>query len=425
MNQKAAAGCQRPPGRGLARRKTADIANKPRAFSLPKKGNMHKITEVSQTEQSEHLKRVEEFRAEDWLPAGIGTIQNHQTELPRIAKNKILVAEIEKRLPKLPTRHDLYKADAREMAFLKTNSVHLVVTSPPYWTLKKYRDHPDQLGDIENYTAFLDELDKVWSWCYQALTPGGRLVCVVGDVCLSRRKNRGEHTVIPLHASIQERCRALGFSNLAPIIWHKIANAQYEAEGNGCGFLGKPYEPNAVIKNDIEFILMERKSGGYRSPSVATRILSVVPAEAHKLWFQQIWTGVTGASTKQHPAPYPMELAERLVRMFSFVGDTVLDPFMGTGTTNAAAGLWGRNSVGVEVDPEYFELGTQRISKALHGHSAGIIVSHDMARRGGETCSTSEKSSALLSATSGKCGKGSKTSRAAKAEEKTQATGLL
>ena len=127
------------------------------------------------------------------------------------------------------------------------------------------------MGYIEDYEEFLSELDKVWQSCYDALVPGGRLVCVVGDVCLSRRKNNGEHVVVPLHASIQEHCRAIGYNNLAPIIWHKIANAAYEASGNGGGFLGKPYEPNAVIKNDIEFILMERKPGGYRSPSLATR----------------------------------------------------------------------------------------------------------------------------------------------------------
>ena len=176
------------------------------------------------------------------------------------------------------------------------------------------------MGFIEDYESFLTELDRVWQACYDALVPGGRVVCVVGDVCLSRRKNFGEHVVVPLHASIQEHCRAIGFNNLAPIIWHKIANAAYEATGNGGGFLGKPYEPNSVIKNDIEFILMERKPGGYRSPTVATRILSVISAENHAKWFQQIWTGVTGASTKRHPAPYPLELAERLVRMFSFVG---------------------------------------------------------------------------------------------------------
>lgn len=103
---------------------------------------------------------------------------------------------------------------------------------------------------------------------------------------------------------------------MAPIIWYKIANAVYEASGNGAGFLGKPYEPNAVIKNDIEFILMERKAGGYRKPTWAERVLSVISAENYSSWFQQIWSGVTGASTRNHPAPFPVELAERLVRMF-------------------------------------------------------------------------------------------------------------
>jgi DNA modification methylase len=295
------------------------------------------------------------------LPPEIGRITNHQTDLPRIAKDPKAIAAIESRLSQIPTSHDIYNRDSRRIDFLAPNSVHLVVTSPPYWTLKDYREHPGQMGYIADYEVFLGELDRVWQACYDALVLGGRLVCVVGDVCLSRRKNEGEHTVVPLHASIQEHCRRIGFSNLAPIIWNKIANAVYEAEGNGGGFLGKPYEPNAVVKNDIEFILMERKPGGYRSPSVATRVLSVIPADRHKIWFQQIWTGVTGASTREHPAPFPLELAERLVRMFSFVGDTVLDPFLGTGTTSLAAARWGRNSMGIEVDPTYFEMAVRRI----------------------------------------------------------------
>jgi DNA modification methylase len=216
---------------------------------------------------------------------------------------------------------------------------------------------------VNNYETFLAELDKVWERCFAALVPGGRLICVVGDVCLSRRRNGGRHTVIPLHASIQERCRAIGFDNLAPIIWHKIANAQFEAEGNGSSFLGKPYEPNGVIKNDIEFILMQRKPGGYRTPDLTTKILSVIPAARHEVWFQQIWTGVTGASTRQHPAPYPIELALRLIRMFSFVGDTVLDPFLGSGTTSVAAAQCGRNSVACEIDRDYLSLAAQRLKK--------------------------------------------------------------
>ena len=137
----------------------------------------------------------------------------------------------------------------------------------------------------------------MWERCFDFLVPGGRLVCVVGDVCLSRKQNDGRHTVVPLHASIQELCRKIGFDNLAPIIWHKIANAVYEVSGGG-GFLGKPYEPNSVIKNDVEYILMFRKPGGYRKPTAAKRLLSVISAENYQSWFQQIWTGLTGASTK-------------------------------------------------------------------------------------------------------------------------------
>lgn len=301
---------------------------------------------------------------DDYLPTSVSTLEDPQTDIPRIAKDKKLAKEIEAAIQLIPTTHRLVLGDARYLSYIEDQSVHLIVTSPPYWTLKKYRDHEAQLGDVEDYERFLLELDKVWRHCYRVLVSGGRLICVVGDVCLSRRKNEGRHTVVPLHASIQERCRAIGFDNLAPIIWHKIANAAFEAPGNGAGFLGKPYEPNAVIKNDIEFILMERKPGGYRKPSVATRVLSVISDENHKQWFQSIWSGITGASTRDHPAPYPEELAERLIRMFSFVGDTVLDPFMGTGTTSVSAAKWGRNSIGIEIDPQYFDMAEKRIRNA-------------------------------------------------------------
>jgi site-specific DNA-methyltransferase (adenine-specific) len=143
----------------------------------------------------------------------------------------------------------------------------------------------------------------------------------------------------------------MGFDNLNPIIWHKISNATYEVP-NGSKFLGKPYEPNAIIKNDIEFILMQRKPGGYRRPSDQQRKQSMIGKKEFDDWFQQIWQ-ITGASTKKHPAPYPLELANRLVRMFSFIGDIVLDPFCGTGTTMIAALRNLRNSIGIEIDPEY------------------------------------------------------------------------
>jgi len=251
------------------------------------------------------------------------------------------------------TVHRLINGDARELTFLDDGSVHLVVTSPPYWNLKRYNENPDQLGHIQDYEAFLFELEKVWRHVYRILVPGGRLVCVVGDVCVARR-NFGRHLVFPLHADICVICRRIGFDNLNPIIWHKIANASYEVE-NGSKFLGKPYEPNAIIKNDMEFILMQRKPGGYRKPTNKQRDESRIEKETFDRWFQQIWN-ITGASTKQHPAPYPLELATRLVRMFSFTEDTVLDPFCGSGTTMVAALRNGRNSIGIEIDPDYCRL---------------------------------------------------------------------
>jgi modification methylase len=309
----------------------------------------------------------------EYVPESLQSLQDLQTEIPRIAKDPKRARAIEAAVVRVPTSHDLYQCDSRGLD-LPPDSVHLVLTSPPYWTLKDYNRGDGQLGYVKDYEAFLDELDKVWQKCLTALVPGGRLVCVVGDVCLSRRKNGGRHTVVPLHASIQEHCRALGFDNLAPIIWHKIANAQYEADGNGGGFLGKPYEPNAVIKNDIEYVLMEWKPGGYRTPDRATRILSIISESNYQAWFQQVWTGVTGASPRDHPAPFPVELASRLIRMFSFVGDTVLDPFLGTGTSSLAAAQCGRNSVGAEVDSAYFEYARRRLTD----QTAGLFSNVDL-----------------------------------------------
>jgi DNA modification methylase len=257
----------------------------------------------------------------------------------------------------------IHQGDAREMDWLPPASVHLVLTSPPYWTLKEYPDNPGQMGSIADYEHFHDELDKVWAHCFRALVPGGRLVCVVGDVCLARKKH-GRHMVMPMHADIIVRARRLGYDNLTPIFWHKISNAKYEIE-NGSSFLGKPFEPNAIIKNDVEYILMLRKPGGYRQPTNGQRVASKLSKEEHQAWYQAIWHDVTGESTRDHPAPYPEELAYRLVRMFSFTGDTVLDPFMGTATTLVAASRCDRNAIGVEIEPSYIEQGRHRLERRI------------------------------------------------------------
>ncbi len=258
------------------------------------------------------------------------------------------------------TTHVLWQGDARRMEWIPEETVHLIVTSPPYWTLKEYPEREAQLGLVADYEQFHDELEQVWKHCYRVLVPGGRIACVVGDVCLARRRNKGRHMVMPLHADISVRARRIGFDYLTPILWHKIANASYEVE-NGSAFLGKPYEPNAILKNDMEYILMLRKPGGYRKPTVRQREESKLSKEEHGKWFRTFWSDVTGESTRHHPAPFPVEVAYRLVRMFSFVDDTVLDPFLGTGSTLVAACRCDRNSIGVEIEPSYFRQAKTRM----------------------------------------------------------------
>jgi DNA modification methylase len=266
----------------------------------------------------------------------------------------------------LKTSHEFYEGDAREMVGLDPGKkIHLVVTSPPYWNLKKYSHEGDglQLGHIEDRGQFMNELGKVWQKCYDHLVPGGRLCIVVGDVCRSRRAH-GKHSVDPLHAYIQIQCQDLGFDPLAPIIWNKIANVATETAGNGSTFLGKPYEPNGIIKNDIEFILLFRKPGGYRHPTQEQRDLSMIDREDHEKWFQQIWTDVPGEVQRTHPAPFPVEVARRLIGMFSFVGDTVLDPFAGTGNTTQAAIEMHRNSISFELEPGYIRDAERRLQNS-------------------------------------------------------------
>ena len=272
--------------------------------------------------------------------------------------------------PDLRTVHELYQGDARDMREVGGRPVHLVVTSPPYWTLKRYDGGAgsDQLGHFEDYDGFHDELSKVWRKCYDLLVPGGRLCIVVGDVCLPRRKG-GRHLVMPLHADITLRCRGIGFDYLTPILWYKIANAVTEVEGNGSAFLGKPYEPNAIIKNDVEYILLFRKPGAYRNPTQQQRLLSLIDKSDHANWFRSIWMDVPGATTKDgHPAPFPVELAYRLIRMFSFVGDVVLDPFVGSGSTTEAAIQAHRSSIGFEIEPVYYH----RLRSKFRQHRMGV-----------------------------------------------------
>ncbi len=259
------------------------------------------------------------------------------------------------------TLHKVVQGDARDLSFIPRESVHFVCTSPPYADLIRYPESIGQLGNIASYETFLDEMDKVWAETLRVLVAGGRVACIIGDVCISRKK-AGRHFVLPLSADLQVRARRIGFDVLTPIRWQKVSNIKLEAS-NSSRFLGKPNLPNGIVKNDLEHILFFRKPGGYRKPTPLMEKQSYISTDDYSKWFSPVWTDITGQFRKHHPAPYPVEVPRRLIRMFSFASDTVLDPFGGTGTTAVAAGEVGRNSITVEIEPNYVNLVEDRLRK--------------------------------------------------------------
>jgi site-specific DNA-methyltransferase (adenine-specific) len=267
------------------------------------------------------------------------------------------------------TIHTVRCADARELSHIASQSIHLIVTSPPYFNIKPYESEAggNQLARMRDYDSFLAELTKCLAEWHRVLVPGGRACCVVGDVLVPRRMD-GRHRILPLPADIMVRAREVGLDSLTPILWFKIGNRTNEAGGGSSGYYGKPYQPGAVIKNDFEHILMLRKPGAYRSTPMLQKALSMLQKEEMDSWQRPFWQDIRGASLRNgHPAPFPVELAERLIKMFSFAGDTVLDPFCGSGSTAVAACRSGRSSLSCDIEPTYVNSAVARLKLELTG----------------------------------------------------------
>ncbi len=260
------------------------------------------------------------------------------------------------------------------MAELADNSIHLALTSPPYWQLKDYGTE-DQIGFHDSYENYINNLNLVWKECYRTLHNGCRLCVNIGDQ-FARAVYYGRYKVIPIREEIIKFCENIGFDYMGAIIWQKVTTSN--TTGGGIQMGSYPYPRNGILKLDYEFILVFKKLGEAPKPSKEQKELSKMTAEEWNTFFAGHWN-FAGARQDNHIAMFPEELPRRLIKMFAFVGDTVLDPFAGSGTTNLAAKNLGRNSVGYEINPEFIPIIKQKLNanqKDINGTTYEFIRQH-------------------------------------------------
>ena len=252
----------------------------------------------------------------------------------------------------------LIQADSRAMPELADASVDLVVTSPPYWHIKDY-GVPGQLGYGQSLHEYLRDLYRVWAEVYRVLRPGRRLCVNIGDQ-FARAVIYGRYKVIPLHAEVIAQAERIGFDYLGAIIWQK--RTTMNTTGGATVMGSYPYPPNGIVEIDYEYILIFKKPG--RGPKVPAEVkeASRMTKEEWKTFFSGHWV-FGGARQVEHEAVFPPELPRRLIRMVSFVGETVLDPFVGSGTTLTQAVQLGRNAIGYEINPRFVALIRERLAQ--------------------------------------------------------------
>ncbi len=251
----------------------------------------------------------------------------------------------------MKTIHKIIHGDSRQMNLLADKSVHLVITSPPYWQLKDYGTK-NQIGFHESYESYINNLNLVWEESYRVLHPGCRLCINIGDQ-FARSVYYGRYKVIPIRTEIIKFCETIGFDYMGAVIWQKVTTCNTTG---GATIMGSfPYPRNGILKLDYEFIMLFKKQGVSPVPTKEQKELSIMTKEEWNTYFSGHWY-FSGAKQDGHIAMFPEELPARLIKMFSFAGETVLDPFLGSGTTALAARNLGRNSVGYEINPDFISI---------------------------------------------------------------------
>lgn len=246
------------------------------------------------------------------------------------------------------TEHRIVFGDSRSLNEINDKSVQLIITSPPYWQLKDYGTE-DQIGFNDSYEEYINNLNLVWQECYRVLSDGCRMCINIGDQ-FARSVYYGRYKVIPIRTEIIRFCESLGMDYMGAIIWQKATTMN--TSGGGAIMGSFPYPRNGILKMDYEFILLFKKLGNAPKPTEEQKRLSVISKEEWGQYFSSHWN-FNGVKQYEHIAMFPEELPKRLIKMFSFAGETVLDPFAGSGTTSLAAKHLGRNSIGYEINKSF------------------------------------------------------------------------